>query len=68
MAQKPFDKLSDALLRAKRFRDHADECLKLSKSAHLRETREIYERLAASYEELAKDMEMIEQRRVKNMR
>ena len=68
MAKKPFDELGDALLRAKRFRGHASECLKLSKSAQLGEAREIYERLAASYEELAKDMEMIAQRRVKNIR
>lgn len=67
MAKKPLDRPGDALLRAKWFREHAKECLKLAKSAHLRETREIYERLAASYEGLAKDMEMIEQRRAKNM-
>jgi hypothetical protein len=61
------DKPGDALLRAKRFREHAKECLRRSKSAQRRETQEIYERLAASYEGLAKDMEMIEQRRANMM-
>jgi hypothetical protein len=67
MAEKPFDKLGYALSRAKRFREHARECLRQSKSAQLGETREIYERLAASYEELAKDMETIERRRRNSM-
>ena len=67
MTQRPFDKLGDALLRARRFREHARECQRLSKSAQLRETREIYERLAASYEELANDMEMIQQHRLKKI-